>query len=148
MKSPLLLSAVAFLCLLTASTGYAQEDAKDGKAIPVQQESKPVSQDEWQFSVTPCTFLPSVDLQLSLPTVTIGNRTIGGDISVSQPLWKTISKFGDNFYFYPSAAASRPGKDAGADSSTAIGFSEKNMSAAVIPGSYSATESISQQPRA
>ena len=98
MKSPLLLSAVAFLCLLTASTGYAQEDAKDGKAIPVQQESKPVSQDEWQFSVTPYTFLPSVDLQLSLPTVTIGNRTIGGDISVSQPLWKTISKFGDNFY--------------------------------------------------
>ena len=98
MKSPLLLSAVAFLCLLTASTGYAQEDAKDGKTIPVQQESKPVSQNEWQFSVTPYTFLPSVDLQLSLPTVTIGNRTIGGDISVNQPLWKTISKFGDNFY--------------------------------------------------
>ena len=98
MKSPLLLSAVAFLCLLTASTGYAQEDAKDGKAIPVQQESKPVSQNEWQFSVTPYTFLPSVDLQLSLPTVTIGNRTIGGDISVNQPLWKTIGKFGDNFY--------------------------------------------------
>ena len=62
MKSPLLLSAVASLCLLTASAGYAQEDAKDGKAIPVQQESKPVSQDEWQFSVTPYTFLPSVDL--------------------------------------------------------------------------------------
>ena len=47
MKSLHKLVAVAFLCLLTASTGYAQEDAKDGKTIPVQQESKPVSQDEW-----------------------------------------------------------------------------------------------------
>ena len=98
MKSLHKLVAIASLCFFTASAGYAQEDAKDGKAIPVQQESKPVSQDEWQFSVTPYTFLPAVDLKLSLPTVTVANRTIGGDISVNQPLWKTISELGDDFY--------------------------------------------------
>ena len=58
---------IASLCLLAASTGHAQQDPKDGKAIPVQQESKPVSQDEWQFSLTPYTFLPSVDLQFNVP---------------------------------------------------------------------------------
>ena len=98
MKSLHKLVAIASLCFLTASAGYAQEDAKDGKAIPVQQESKPVTQDEWQFSVTPYTFLPSVDVKFNVPEVTIGNRTIGGDISVSQPLWKTIGKLSSNFY--------------------------------------------------
>ena len=67
MKSLHKLVAIASLCFFTASAGYAQEDAKDGKAIPVQQESKPVSQDEWQFSVTPYTFLPSVDVKFNVP---------------------------------------------------------------------------------
>src|SRR4030095_2328540 len=98
MKSLHKLVAIASLCFFTASAGYAQRDAKDGKAIPVQQESEPVSQDEWHFFLTPYTFLPSVDVKFNVPEVTIGNRTSGGDISVSQPLWKTISKLSDNFY--------------------------------------------------
>jgi hypothetical protein len=98
MKSLHQVVTIASLCFFTASAGYAQQDAKDGKAIPVEQESKPVSQDEWQFSVTPYTFLPSVDVKFNVPEVTIGNRTIGGDISVTQPLWKTISKLSSNFY--------------------------------------------------
>jgi len=89
---------ITSLCFLTASAGYAQQDAKDGKEIPVQQAPKPVTQDEWQFFVTPYTFLPSVDVKFNVPEVTIGNRTIGGDISVNQPLWKTISKLSSNFY--------------------------------------------------
>ena len=32
---------IASLCFLTASAGYAQQDAKDGKAIPVQQAPNP-----------------------------------------------------------------------------------------------------------
>ena len=149
MKSLHKLVAIASLCFFTASAGYAQEDAKDGKAIPVQQEIQTRHvKTSGSFPLTPYTFLPSVDVKFNVPEVTIGNRTIGGDISVTQPLWKTISKFSDNFTSYPSAAGSRPGKGAGADSSTAIGSSAKNVSAAVIPGSYSATESISRQPPA
>jgi hypothetical protein len=89
---------IASLSFLTASAGYAQQDAKDGKAIPVQQEQKPVSQDEWQVSFTPYFWLPTANLEISVPDVTVGNRTIGGDISVVQPWWETIGKFSSDFY--------------------------------------------------
>jgi hypothetical protein len=97
MKSLLKSFGIASLCFLAAAAGYAQEDAKDGKAIPVQ-EPKPASPDAWQFSFTPYTWLPSVDLKLSIPEVTIANRTIGGDFSINQPWWKTLGNFSDNFY--------------------------------------------------
>lgn len=98
MKLLLKLIFSASLCFLAVSVGYAQQDAKDGKEIPVQQESKPVNQDEWQFSFSPYVWVPSVDLKLSIPEVTIANRTIGGDFSINQPWWDTLGKFSDNFY--------------------------------------------------
>jgi hypothetical protein len=98
MKSLLKSVVIAPLCLLTASAGYAQQDAKDGKEIPVQQEPKPASQDEWHVSFTPYFWLPTANLEISVPDVTVGNRTIGGDISVVQPWWETIGKFSSDFY--------------------------------------------------
>jgi hypothetical protein len=35
----------------------------------------------------------------AVPEVTVGNRTIGGDFSVDQPWWDTLSKFSSDFYF-------------------------------------------------
>jgi hypothetical protein len=98
MKSLHKLVAIASLSFFTASAGYAQQDAKDGKTIPVQQESKPVSPDEWQVSFTPYFWLPTANVDISLPEVTVGNRTIGGNISVVQPWWETIGKFSSDFY--------------------------------------------------
>ncbi len=86
---------VAFLCLLTASAGYSQQDPKD---IRVDKQVTPASPDEWQFSITPYVFLPTVNIEFSVPDVTIGNRTIGGNISVIQPWWETLGKFSSNFY--------------------------------------------------
>ncbi|MGB8340141.1 MAG: hypothetical protein WCE51_01010, partial [Chthoniobacterales bacterium] len=83
---------IASVILLTASAGYAQQDPKDGKEIPVQQAPQTPNPDEWQFSITPYTWLPTANVDISLPTVNIGNRTIGGDFSVVQPWWKTLSK--------------------------------------------------------
>ena len=98
MKSTRPLFVIASLCLLTASGGYAQQDPKDGKEIPVQQAPQTPSPDEWQFSITPYSWLPTANVDISLPTVNIGNRTIGGDFSVVQPWWKTLSKFSSDFY--------------------------------------------------
>ncbi len=89
---------IASLCLLTASAGYAQQDGKDGKDIPVQQAPKTASPDEWHFSFTPYIFLPTVNLDISVPDVTVGNHIIGGDISIVQPWWETLGKFSSNFY--------------------------------------------------
>ena len=58
---------IASLCFAIASAGYAQQDAKDGKEIPVQQEPKPASQDEWQVSFTPYFWLPTANLEISVP---------------------------------------------------------------------------------
>ena len=91
-------SFVMSLCLWSAAAGHAQQDGKDAKEIPVQQEPKPVSQDEWRFSITPYFWLPTVDADLSVPDVTVGNCTIGGNISVNVPWWETLSKFSSDFY--------------------------------------------------
>ena len=82
MKSLLKSFVIASLCLLTASAGYAQQDGKDGKEMLVQQQPGPVSQDEWHFTFTPYFWLPTANLEISVPDVTVGNRTIGGNISV------------------------------------------------------------------
>ena len=89
---------IASLCLLTASAAFGQQDAKDGKDIPVQQAPKPASLDEWQVTFSPYVWLPTVNVDISLPTVTVGNRTIGGDFSAVQPWWKTLSEFSSDFY--------------------------------------------------
>src|SRR5450432_2081147 len=98
MKSLLKSFVVASISILTASAGYAQQDGKDAKDIPVQQEPRPASPDEWQVTFTPYAWLPSVDLNISTPTVMVGGHTIGGDFSVDQPWWETIGKLGPNFY--------------------------------------------------
>ncbi len=98
MNSTRQLLVIASLCLLTASAGYAQQDPKDGKEIPVQQQPQAASPDEWQFSITPYFWLPTANVDLSVPTVTVGNRTIGGDFSVVQPWWETLGKFSSDFY--------------------------------------------------
>src|SRR5450432_726456 len=95
MKSLLKSSIIVSLSLLAVSAGYAQQDGKD---IPVQQEPKVVSPDEWQVFFTPYAWLPSADLTLSIPNVTVAGPTIGGDFSVDQPWWETIGKLGPNFY--------------------------------------------------
>ena len=98
MKSLHKLVAIASLCSFTASAGYAQQDAKDGKEIPVEQAPKPASPDEWQFAFTPYFWLPTANVDISLPTVQVGNRTFGGNISVVQPWWDTLGKFSSDFY--------------------------------------------------
>jgi len=99
MKSLLKSCFVASLSLLTVVAGHAQQDAKDGKEIPVQQGTTPVSPDEWQVTFTPYAWLPSVKLDISTPTATVGGHTIGGDFSVDQPWWETLGKFSSDFYF-------------------------------------------------
>jgi len=94
MKSSLTSLLIAFLCLWTAA-GYAGEDEKE---IPLQQEPRPVSPDEWQVSFTPYAWLPSALLDVSTPRVTVAGRTIGGDFSVDQPWWETLGKFSSDFY--------------------------------------------------
>ena len=99
MKAHRLLTAVtvaftASVCLLTAPNTYAGE----GKEIPLQQGPEPVSQDEWHFSLTPYFWLPSTEVEISVPEVTVGSHTLGGDFSISQPWWDTLSKFSSNFY--------------------------------------------------
>ena len=95
MKSLLKSSIIVSLSLLAISASHAQQDGKD---IPVQQEPKVVSPDEWQVFFTPYAWLPSADLTLSIPNVTVAGHTIGGDFSVNQPWWDTLGKFSSDFY--------------------------------------------------
>ena len=94
MKAILIALVSASFCLGLTS-GHAGQDEKE---IPIQQETKPASQDEWQVTFTPYAWVPSVDLDISFPDIRIGNRTIGGDFSVNQPWWETLSKFSNDFY--------------------------------------------------
>ena len=117
------------------------------KDIPVQQEPKPVAEDEWRFVfTTPYLWLPSSSLDIFVPERTIGGRTIGGDFSIDVPWWEVLSKFSSDFYVLSLSGASRRGKAAGADSSMAIGFSATPNGA--IPGWSCVTGSISELPRA
>lgn len=94
MKSILGSLIIASLSFWTASVHAGQDENE----IPIQQETRPVSQDEWQVTFSPYAWVPSVDLDLSIPNIQIGNRTIGGDFSVSQPWWETLGKFSSNYY--------------------------------------------------
>ena len=64
------LSVSAFLCVLVATVAYA---GQDGKEIPIQQAPVSASPDEWHFTFTPYFWLPSADLDISVPEVTIGS---------------------------------------------------------------------------
>ena len=64
----------------------------------MQQAPKPVSQDEWHVYFTPYAWLPSTLLDITVPEVTLRDRTIGGDISINEPWWNVIGKLGHKFY--------------------------------------------------
>ena len=83
---------------LFAALVQAQEESKDAKDIPVQQQPKALEEDEWHFTLTPYFWLPSILATVSTPDIQIGNRTIGGEFSVDQTWWDTLSKFSSDFY--------------------------------------------------
>jgi hypothetical protein len=88
----LLLTSV---CLFSASVGYAG----DGKQIAVQEQpAPPVSQNAWEVYFTPYLWLPSALVDISVPDIRVGRRVIGGDFSIDQPWWETLSKFSSDFY--------------------------------------------------
>ena len=103
MKSLSTALLIGSLWCVAASPGYAQQDGKDGKDIPVRQVPKLASPDEWSFSLAPYVWIPSLLLDVSVPDITVGNRTIGGDFSVDQPWWDTLSKFSKNYYVLVAA---------------------------------------------
>jgi hypothetical protein len=82
--------ATVLLCVI--GIGHAQSVAVEGKEVISKPMPALAPEDAWQFAITPYFWLPSVDLNLSLPTVNISNRSFGGDISTSIPWWESISK--------------------------------------------------------
>ena len=75
-----------------SGAGHAQSVTSEGHEIVANQRPRSRRRTRWQFAITPYFWLPSVDLNLSLPTVNIGKRSFGGDISTSIPWWESISK--------------------------------------------------------
>ena len=82
-------SSLAALLLVCVPAAHAQSGGS--KEIILQPGPQATSADEWRFTITPYLWLPSVDLDVSMPDVTIGNRTFGGDFSIDQPWWDTLS---------------------------------------------------------
>lgn len=95
MKPILKSFVITAVYLLTAFASFGGQDAKE---IPIQQQPVPINGDEWHFSFTPYFWLPTADLDISVPEVTVGGRTVGGSISIDQPWWETLSKFSSDFY--------------------------------------------------
>jgi hypothetical protein len=83
------------LALLIASASAIHAQGKEGMLQPG---TTTPGTDEWRFSFTPYLWLPSADLDVSTPSLTIGKRTIGGEFSVDQPWWDTLSDFNSDFY--------------------------------------------------
>lgn len=83
--------------LVLAATVPAVQAQSSGKESILQPGPLPAAAaaaaDEWRFTFTPYLWLPSVDLDVSMPDVTIGGRTFGGDFSIEQPWWDTLSDF-------------------------------------------------------
>src|SRR5262245_1121255 len=92
MKAYLKLFFGASLCLVTAAASQA---GQEGTAQPPQPSP---AQDAVHFSYTSSFWLPSTELDISVPNLTVAGRTIGGEISVDQPWWETLSKFSSDFY--------------------------------------------------
>jgi len=91
--------ALTLAALILASVPSLQaQQAGGNKDAILQQGPKTAGDDEWRFSFTPYFWLPSVDMEISVPSITVGNRTIGGDFSIDQPWWDTLSDFSSDFY--------------------------------------------------
>lgn len=89
-------SSLAALLLVTVPAGQAQSS---GKETILQPGPRPAAaEDEWRFSITPYVWVPSVNLDISMPEVTIGNRTFGGEFTTDQSWSDTVSKFDNDFY--------------------------------------------------
>ena len=82
--------------LILASVPSVQ--AVGAKDAILQPAPKTASDDEWRFSFTPYFWLPSVNLDVSVPSFTVGKHTLGGDFSINQPWWDTLSNFSSDFY--------------------------------------------------
>ena len=92
-RLPSFLAALLMGCIPAA---HAQ--SAGSKEVILQPDPRPAAADQWKFTFTPYLWLPSVDLDVSMPDVTIGNRTFGGDFSIEQPWWDTLSDFSSDFY--------------------------------------------------
>jgi hypothetical protein len=89
-------STLAALLLVSVPAVHAQSSGKEAILQPGPRPA--AAEDEWRFTITPYLWLPSVDLDVSMPDVTIGNRTFGGDFSIEQPWWDTLSDFSSDYY--------------------------------------------------
>lgn len=89
----ILKTSLATLLLASAPTVHAQ--SKEGIIQPA---PPTPGSDEWRFSFTPYLWLPSADVDVTVPSLTVGRRTIGGEFSVDQPWWDTLSNFSSDFY--------------------------------------------------
>ena len=76
--------------------------------------------------------------------MTVGNRTIGGDFSVVQPWWETLGKFSNDFYVLSIGGRVEALKGRWGAFLDGYWIFGKETSTAAIPGSYSATGSISR----
>ena len=83
---------IAALLLCIIGVGHAQSVAGEGKEVISKPATAPALGDAWQFAITPYFWLPSVDLNLFLPTVNISNRSFGGDISTASPGGRASAK--------------------------------------------------------
>jgi hypothetical protein len=86
-------SSLAALLLLGVSAAHAGPPRSGKEVAP-----RPASEDQWRFSFSPYVFIPTANLDISVPTKTVGRRSVGGEYTVDQPWWDTLGKFSDDFY--------------------------------------------------
>ncbi|MEO8350602.1 MAG: hypothetical protein ABI680_02655 [Chthoniobacteraceae bacterium] len=98
MKSICQALTASFTALLILAISAAQQAAAGSPEVIVVQGPKPVSEDDWRFSLSPYAWIPSFDLDISVPTVKAGGKTIGGEFNIEQPWWDTLSHYSSNFY--------------------------------------------------
>ncbi|MEI8342107.1 MAG: hypothetical protein WCH43_11325, partial [Verrucomicrobiota bacterium] len=77
---------------LAASALQAEQiKASDGKQNVLQNQAPaPATDDQWQVSITPYAWIPTIDADVKLPVDTRVKR-LNGELSVDQPWWKTVS---------------------------------------------------------
>ena len=95
MKSEFRILKTSLAALLLASAPTVQAQSKEGIIQPA---PPTPGSDEWRFSFTPYLWLPSADVDVTVPSLTVGKRSIGGEFSVDQPWWDTLSNFSSDFY--------------------------------------------------
>jgi hypothetical protein len=92
-----LTSSMAALLLVSGPAVHAQH-AGGSKDTIIQPGPSPATDDEWRFSITPYFWLPSVSLDVTMPSVTVGRHTLGGTTTIDQSFWDTASHPDSNSY--------------------------------------------------